>query len=55
MGAAAASMAVFGFLFQVLPSLRRQDEYVLRRKAVIGGLAGLLVALAAIVFGATLS
>jgi len=48
-------MAVFGFLFQAGPALRRKSEHELREQAAVGGLVGLAIALSAIVLAVTLT
>jgi hypothetical protein len=45
-------MAIFGFIFQVVPSLQRRSEGELRRKATWGGIAGLLFGLGGIALSA---
>jgi uncharacterized membrane protein SpoIIM required for sporulation len=52
-GAAAAGMAVFGFLFQAGPALRQRPEKELRQKVAIGGLVGLGFVLGVYVSSAT--
>jgi hypothetical protein len=48
-GFVAACIAVFGFLMQVPPALVKADEKAVRAATVVGGLGGLLIAVAAIV------
>jgi uncharacterized membrane protein HdeD (DUF308 family) len=42
-GALAGSIAVMGFVFQVVPALRKSDDVKVRRMTMIGGLLGLLI------------
>jgi hypothetical protein len=42
-GAVAACMAIFGFIFQVVPALRRKGDTELRQKAALGGCVGLSI------------
>jgi hypothetical protein len=42
-GALAGSIAVMGFVLQVVPVLRKSDDVKVRRMTMIGGLFGLLI------------
>lgn len=53
-GAVAACMAIFGFLFQVVPSLQRKGDDELREKAALGGSFGLCVGIIVAVSSVTL-
>jgi hypothetical protein len=48
-GFVAACIAIFGFLMQVPPALVKADEKAVRAATVVGGIGGLLLAMAAIV------
>ncbi|HWC49937.1 MAG TPA: hypothetical protein VG448_13740 [Solirubrobacterales bacterium] len=50
-GFMAASIAVGGFLLQAVPTLNRRKDQDVRAAAVIGGLAGFIIAVAIIIFG----
>jgi hypothetical protein len=50
-GFLAASIAVGGFLLQVLPTLNRRNEQDVRAAAVTGGLAGFFIAVAILILG----
>jgi hypothetical protein len=47
-GLVAACIAVCGFLMQIPPALARADDKSVRAATVVGGLAGLLIAVALI-------
>jgi hypothetical protein len=52
-GAAAASMAVGGFIGQALPALKGAPDETLRRYTAFGGVAGLCIAAVVIVLSSS--